>query len=87
MHARYKEEDHKANISKFKKKKPRIDQANATASQSGDAQTSKLVVGDKLKEVLCSRLLLGNEDVDDICNEIFNDGKDVGAIGGDQGKY
>ena len=86
MYVRYKEEDHKANVSKFKKKKPRIDQANATASQSGDAQTSKLVVGDKLKEVLCSRLILGNKDVDDICNEVFNDGKDVGVIGSDQGK-
>ena len=86
MHARYKEEDHKANISKFKKKKPRIDQANATASQSGDAQTSKLVVGVKLKEVLCNRILLGDKGVDDICNEVFNDGKDAGVIGGDQGK-
>ena len=57
-----------------------------TATQTGDAHTNKLVVGDKLKEVLCSRLLLGVKDVDDICNEVFNDRKEVGVIGGGQGK-
>ena len=48
--------------------------------------TNKLVVGDKLKEVLCSHLLLGDKDADDICNGIFNDGKDVGVIGGNKGR-
>ena len=86
MYARHKKEDHEATVSKFKKKRPRTDQANATASQSGDAQINKLAVGDKLKEVICSRLLLGDKDVDDICNEVFNDGKDAGVIGGGQGK-
>ena len=86
MYVRHKEENHEATVSKFKEKKPRIDQTNATASQSGDAQTSKLVVGVKLKEVLCNRILLGDKGVDDICNEVFNDGKDAGVIGGDQGK-
>ena len=61
-------------------------QTDSTASQPGDAQTNKLVVGDELKEVLCSCLSLGDKDVDDICNEVFNDGKYVGVIGGGQGK-
>ena len=57
-----------------------------TATQTGDAHTNKLVVGDKLKKVLCIRFLLDDKDVDDICNEVFNDGKYVGVIGGDQRK-
>ena len=52
-----------------------------TATQTGDAHTNKLVVGDKLK-----KSYMGNKDADDICNEILNDGKDVGVIGDNQGK-
>ena len=66
MYARHKEEDHKATVSKLKKKKLRIEKANATATQSGNTHANKLVVGDTLKEVLCSRLLLGNKDADNI---------------------
>ena len=64
--------------SKFKKKKP--------TTQSGDTHINKLVVGDKLKEVLCSHLLLGDKDVDDICNKFLNNGKDVRVIGSNQKK-
>ena len=44
--------------------------ANATQS------SNKLLVKDKLKEVLCSRLMISNNDPDDICNKICGQGND-----------
>jgi len=74
MYVRHKEEDHEAAVAKFKKKKPKTeDDANAHATQTSNA---KLVVGDKLKEVLCSRFMVGDKDATDICAEILNQGKD-----------
>ena len=86
MYIRHKEEYHEATVSKFTTKKPKTEKANVTAIQSGNAHINKIVAGNKLKEVLCSRLLLDDKDADDIFNEIHNDGKDVVNIGGNQGK-
>ena len=45
-------------------------------SDSGGGGGNNLVVSQRLKEVLCGRLMLDDEDADKICADILNQGKD-----------
>ena len=53
-------------------KKPGASTPAASSGGGGD----NLVVSQRLKEVLCGRLMLDDDDAEKICADILNSGKD-----------
>ena len=76
LYVRLKGKDHDAavakNKEKFGKKPGDANKPNASGGGNGD----NLVVSQRLKEVLCGRLMLDDDDADKICADILNSGKD-----------
>ena len=88
MYVRRKEEQHDAVVARAKarhEKRKILQDAGGGGGDTADAATkaanatqfsNKLVVKDKLKEVLCSCLIISDSDADNLCNKICGQGKD-----------
>ena len=77
MYVLHKPEDHDAVMAARKAKRTRQNPpATEPADDKKETPGDKLVVSQKLKEVLCSRLMVGDEDADKLCQEILGQGKD-----------
>ena len=75
LYVRHEEKDHDSAVARNKEKfgkKPGASKPTASGGGSGD----NLVVSQRLKEVLCGRLMLDDDDADKICADILNSGKD-----------
>ena len=91
MYVRHKPEQHDAVVARAKARREKR-QLQQTIEGGGDAgnggasaakktanatqASDKLVIKDKLKEVLCSRLMVTDGDADKLCSEICGQGKD-----------
>ena len=91
MYVRHKPEQHDAVVArnKARREKRQLQHTIDGGGNAGDGAASaakktanatqasdKLVIKDKLKEVLCSRLMVTDGDADKLCNEICGQGKD-----------
>ena len=84
MYVRHQEEHHDAIVARAEKRRgkrqaaqPSKSGADATQGSANTTQSAnKLVIKDKLKEVLCSRLMLSDTDADNLCGEICGQVKD-----------
>ena len=74
MYVRHQEKDHDAVQAKFKRKAVKDPEVPSAAGEPVASQ--RLVVGQKLREVLCSRLMVGDADADAICADICSQVKD-----------
>ena len=64
-------DDYKANRYKNRKPAGQNDGAGGQASSGNN-----LVVSQRLKEVLCNKLMISDEDAEMICNDVCGQGKD-----------
>ena len=71
LYVRHEEKDHDAHMARFKNKRSKFDKEDKGSKGSED----KLVIGQRLKEVLCSKLMLDDNDAEQYCQEIIQ-GKD-----------
>ena len=77
MHVAHKPEDHDAVVAR--RRAGRAKQERRPESSGDDGGTSagnNLVISQKLKEVLCSKLMASDEDADKICNDICSQPKE-----------
>ena len=75
MYVRHTENDHDKVQAKFKRKTDKgPDAPTGTTAPPGASQC--LVASQRLREVLCSRLMVGDEDADEICADICSQVKD-----------
>ena len=85
---RHKEETHDAVVAQAKTRREKCQIIQAAGGGGTDAadtaikaanaiqSSNKLATKDKLKKVLCSRLMTSDNDADDLCNKICDQGKD-----------
>ena len=69
MYVRHKEKDHAKVQAKFKRNADKGPDA-PTDNVATPGASQRLVVSQRLREVLCSRLMVGDEDADEICADI-----------------
>ena len=74
MYVTHKPEDHDAIMAKrYRNREP----AGQTGGAGGASSSgNNLVVSQKLKEVLCSKLMISDADADNICNDVCGQGKE-----------
>jgi hypothetical protein len=75
LYVRHEEKDHDAAVAKNKERFRKKSGGANKPSDSGGGGGNNLVVSQRLKEVLCGRLMLDDEDADKICADILNQGK------------
>ena len=68
LYCAHKPEDHKDWVANKYKNRNRSNNQNSNQQQNG--QDKKLTISARMKEVLCSRLMLSDEDADAICKEM-----------------
>ena len=73
MYVRHKPEDHDDFMANRNRRRPAGQNGGATAPATGG---NNLVVSQKLKEVLCSKLMISDADADNICKDVYGQGKD-----------
>ena len=74
MYVRHKPEDHDDYMAnRYKNRRPAGQNGGARASASGG---NNLVVSQRLKEVLCNKLMISDEDAENIFNDVCGQGKD-----------
>ena len=76
MYVTHKPEDHDEIMPKRYGDKKCTTAAQTSGAGGGSSHDNNLVVSQKLKEVLCSKLMLGDADADNICNDVCGQGKD-----------
>ena len=78
MYACHKEDQHNKIIDRVERRRAKCQLAyNSGAPLPTNGKSSgKFVIKDKLKEVLCSRLMVSDTDADNICNKICGQGKE-----------
>ena len=74
MYVRHQETNHDKVQAKFKRKAGTG--PDAPTDNGAHPSSQRLVVSQKLREVLCSRLMVGDEDADEICADICSQVKD-----------
>ena len=72
----YKETDHDAAVAKNKKRFGNKKTRSTNKNDGGGGGSNNLVVSQRLKEVLCGRLILDDVDADKICADTLKQGKD-----------
>ena len=74
MYVRHKPEDHDEVMARrYRNRKPEGQNGAAGAPATSG---NNLVVSQKLKEVLCGKLMISDEDADNICKDVYGQGKD-----------
>ena len=72
MYVAHKPEDHDAVVARRRAGRTKREKRRETAGDGGGTPAGdSLVISQKLKEVLCSRLMVSDEDADKICNDII----------------
>ena len=73
MYVRHKPEDHDDYMAnRYKNRKP----AGQTGGAGGESSSgNNLVVSQRLKEVLCNKLMISDEDADNICKDVCGQGR------------
>ena len=74
MYVTHNPEDHDDYMAnRYKNRRPAGQNGGAGAPASGG---NNLVVSQRLKEVLCNKLMISDLDTDNICNDVCGQGKD-----------
>ena len=76
MYVCHEEKDHDAAIAKNKERFGKRETTSTNKDDGGGGESNNLVVSQRLKEVLCGRLMLDDDDADKICADILKQGKD-----------
>ena len=72
----HKPEDHDEIIARRYRDKKSTTAIQTEGAGSGSLSGNNLVVSQKLKEVLCNKLMISDADADNICNDVCRQGKD-----------
>ena len=69
LYVRHKEKDHDSHMVRFKSCRSNFENNDGEKDSNGSGD--KLVIGQRLKEVLCLQLMLDNNDIEQYCQEII----------------
>ena len=69
LYVTHKPEDHDQKMA-FRRSQKQKRNAGASGGNTNGNNSSNLVISQKLKEVLCSKLMVSDADADGICNDI-----------------